>query len=235
MKQESSLTMRVAKALIIMMLLGELGLRADQEPKRPTTTKSAAVSNTASAVERTRHLVEIVKKSSYAELEGVEVDVRPFNSDSDYFRTRFSIGRALTGARMHFIIEVNPAVYQREAPEEGIRAIIAHELGHVLYLHQRNRIRLLGLARLTSGSATARFERRTDLEAISRGYGSGLKLYREWIYRNVPSKDLAEKKRDYLSPEEIDIILRRIQQDPSVMKIWFKRVPLNIDDLRKGE
>src|SRR5258708_2630795 len=231
MKEPSSTTACVAKALILLMLLGGTGLRAHQEPNLRAATQKTPDT----AIERTRRFIQAVKDSSYPELRGVDVDAHPFDSDSDYFRTRFSIGRALSGARMHFFIEVNPAVFQREAPEEGLRAIIAHELGHVLYLHRRNRLRFIGLARLASGSSTATFERRTDLQAISRGYGPGLKLYREWLYRNVPPKSITEKKRDYFSPEEIDVILRRIQKDPSIIKVWLRRVPLDINQLRKGE
>jgi hypothetical protein len=40
-------------------------------------------------------------------------------------------------------------------------------------------------------------------------YARGLMQYRVWLYRHVPARALAEKKRDYLSPEEIEAVLPR--------------------------
>jgi len=47
------------------------------------------------------------------------------------------------------------------------------------------------------------------LEAIKRGYGEGLKEYRLWLYGAVPAKSLPGKRKDYLSPEEIDAAIKR--------------------------
>jgi len=41
-----------------------------------------------------------------------------------------------------------------------------------------------------------------------RGYSQGLKQYRIWLYEHVPQSSLREKKRDYLSPDEIDALQR---------------------------
>lgn len=91
-----------------------------------------------------------------------------------------------------------------QAPEDGVKAILAHELSHVVYYTRGKRIRLVGLVRLASGGYRSKFERGTDVEAIRRGYGDGLKEYRRWLYQAVPAKALRGKKKDYLSPEEID-------------------------------
>jgi threonine dehydrogenase-like Zn-dependent dehydrogenase len=64
---------------------------------------------------------------------------------SDYFQPRFSIWRFLSARRMHYVIRVNSAVALLAAPEEGKRAIIAHELAHLAYYADSNRVRLLGL------------------------------------------------------------------------------------------
>ena len=55
----------------------------------------------------------------------------------------------------------------------------------------------------------ARFERAMDREAIRRGYASGLKEYRQWLYTHVPADKLKAKLRDYSSPAEIDAAVRR--------------------------
>ncbi len=145
-------------------------------------------------------LVQDVRKASYPELEKKNVVVRPLHSDSDYFQARFSVPRFFF-ARMRYIVYANPNV--TAAPPDGTRAIVAHELAHVLYYSQRKRIRLLGLVRLLSPASNARFERQTDIRAIDRGYGEGLKSFRAWVYQHVPPEKLAAKKRNYLTPEEI--------------------------------
>jgi hypothetical protein len=105
---------------------------------------------------------------------------------------------------MHYVIRVNSAVALLAAPEEGKRAIIAHELAHLAYYANGNRVRLLGLIRLVSPGFRERFEKRADVEALRRGYAQGLKQYRIWLYQHVSADVLREKRRDYLTPEEID-------------------------------
>jgi hypothetical protein len=41
----------------------------------------------------------------------------------------------------NFVIEVNPALFQEQAPADGVCAILALELVHIVCLSQGNRIR----------------------------------------------------------------------------------------------
>lgn len=182
------------------------------------------------AVERAQVLVKEVIASSYPELKGSAIRIKPFRSGSDYFKTRFGIPQYFFG-RMRYLMYVNPRVFDLQAPEAGVRAIIAHELAHVLYFKGRNRLRLLGLVRLTSKRYSAKFERRADLKAISLGYGGGLKEYRQWLYRNVAASRLAEKRRNYFSPEEIDAILSATRARPELLDYWVKHVPLSLNQI----
>ena len=134
---------------------------------------------------------------------------------------------------MRFYVEVNPRVFDQGAPEEGLRAIIAHELEHVFYFSKRSRVRTLSVAGLASRGFTARFERRADLGALGRGYGSGLIVYRQWLYQHIPDSALTEKRRDYFSPEEIDAIKSIIQKRPETLRYWLEHVPLRIEDINK--
>ena len=135
---------------------------------------------------------------------------------------------------MHFIIFVNPQVFEKNAPADSIRAIIAHELAHAAYYRRHNRFELFGLISLESKSFTARFERGADLQAIRRGYGAGLIEYRKWLYRNIPAEKIAAKKRDYFSPEEIDLILRAIKEKPGLIDFWIKNVPRNLKEIQSS-
>lgn len=181
-------------------------------------------------VNRTRVLMNEVIGSSYPELKGSTIRIKLFRSRSDYFKTRFGIPQYFFG-RMRYMVYVNSRLFELHAPEEGVRAIIAHELAHVLYFKGRNRVRLLGLVRLTSRGYTAKFERRADLKAIALGYGEGLKGYRQWLYGNVPASKLAEKQRNYFSPEEIEAILSASRTRPELLDYWVKQVPLSLDEI----
>jgi hypothetical protein len=76
------------------------------------------------------------------------------------------------------------------------------------YYAKCNRLHLLGLWRLAGEGFRERFEKRADVEALRRGYAQGLKQYRIWLYEHVPPSALMEKKRDYLSPDEIGALER---------------------------
>ena len=181
-----------------------------------------------------RALVQEVQTASYPELKDARIEVKTFRSESDYFQSRFSFGRFFTGRQMRYIIFVNPAVYDKNCPDAALRAIVAHELAHILYYRQRNRLELFGLARLAGAGFTARFERGADLEALARGYGDGLKQYRAWLYQNIPSSKLAAKRRDYFSPEEIDALTAALQTRPALLDYWRKHPPCNLEKIRKS-
>ena len=176
-------------------------------------------------------LVGSLRKDSFPELARINVGVRTFQSEFDYFRTRFSLSRFVLLRRMRYYIEVNPALFQQQAPSRGVCAILAHELSHVASLSRGNRIRRLGLIRLLSKRYTAKFERRTDLEAIHRGYGNGLKSYRVWVYSHVPPNKLPAKLRNYFSPEEITAIQMKLQDNPDLFAYWTKHVPENLKEI----
>lgn len=164
------------------------------------------------AVQRT---LDEVRASSFPELSAARISVHSFHSESDFFRAQFNPFAFLSGAKMRFVIGVNSKALVLQLPGDGLRAILAHELSHVVYYTHGKRVRLLGLVRLVSGRFRSRFERNTDLEAIRRGYGEGLKEYRVWLYQSVPPRALRGKKKDYLTPEEIDVELRRCHIQPA--------------------
>src|SRR5881397_297847 len=81
---------------------------------------------------------------------------------------------------------------------------------------------------------TAKFERRTDLEAIHRGYGDGLKSYRTWVYSHIPPNKLPEKLHNYFSPEEIAAIQMKLREQPDLFAYWRKHVPTNLQEIQNG-
>ncbi|HST23958.1 MAG TPA: hypothetical protein VLR90_22825 [Blastocatellia bacterium] len=232
-------------SLLIAVIFAQACLIDIQTARASTVSSSRAIesplflsvaqnSDPKKTLDRVSILMDEIKAASYPELRGADIQVKFFESRSDYFRARFAVPQFLTGRKMRYIVFVNADVFTRQAPEEGVRAILAHELAHVLYFRQRNRLRLLGLVRLTSKGFTSRFERWADLQAIARGYGEGLKEYRKWLYQNIPAKNMREKKRDYFSPEEIDAIVSSAQRQPELLAYWLEHVPRNLKEIFAG-
>src|SRR5256885_1430730 len=81
-------------------------------------------------LERAGLLVNEIKAAAYPELRDADVQVKLFNSESDYFRARFAIRQFLTGRKLRYSVFVNADAFTRQAPEAALRAIIAHELAH---------------------------------------------------------------------------------------------------------
>jgi hypothetical protein len=160
------------------------------------------------APEWAERLVRNIQAASFPELTKKDIRIEQFTSDSDYFQARFSFSRFILGRPMRYVIRVNSGTTLLTAPEEARRAIVAHELSHLTYYAKGNRLHLLGLLRFAGKGFRERFEKRADVEALRRGYAQGLKQYRIWLYEHVPQSALMEKKRDYLSPDEIDALDR---------------------------
>jgi hypothetical protein len=176
-----------------------------------------------SALEHTWVLIERIRAASYPELNAAQIQVRTLESSSDFFRVRPRILDFFVKKKLRYVIRVNPRVFELKVPGDGVEAIVAHELSHVAYLKKRNRLRLLAMVRLLCRGFARTFERRADLEAVSRGYGPGLKAYRQWLYQHIPPNSLVEKRRNYFSPEEIDFMLLSLRRCPSLLDAWIKK------------
>lgn len=179
------------------------------------------------AVEKTKKYLSAIVGNSFPELENEKIKVETFKSESDFFKARFSFTRFLTFQNINYIIFVNPKIYRSEVSEEAIIAILAHELAHALYYKEKNRFQLLGLVSLADKNFTAKFERKADLQAIKKGYGEGLIKYREWLYKQISEKALAEKKHNYFTPEEIKAIMKK----PAKIDFWMKNVPRSLGEI----
>lgn len=188
---------------------------------------AAQVRSLADAETAVRELVQ----TRFPELARRRIQIRPLAARGDYFRTAFSFRRYFVFAPMRYEIKVNPEVWRQGAPDDGVRAILAHELSHVLQLSRGRRIRRLGLVRLLRERSEAGFERQADLEAIARGFGPGLKAYRAWLYDHVPADVLPEKRAHYFSPAEIDAIERRIAERPDLVTYWRRHPPLSLAEV----
>jgi len=200
----------------------------------PIYASSQTANSKKKAIETTKSYVTEIVQKSYPKIKLQKVHYKTFESETNFFKARFSFGRFLTFRPMRHLIYVNPKVFTLGAPEDGIRSILAHELAHVLYYTEKNRLELLGLASLASKGFIRKFERKADLETIARGYGEGLIAYREWLYKNIPKEDLSGKRRNYFSPEEIALMLEILKTKPKAIEVWRKNVPINIDEIKNS-
>lgn len=194
---------------------------------------SGAIAATADdlVIEKVRRVVEEVKTKSFPQLRNAEIEIKLFDSPSDYFQSRFTFTSFLFGKRLRCLLLVNRKLFADGVPEDGLQAVIAHELGHALYYKSRNRLKLIGLVRLACKGFTARFERATDLGAITRDYSESLKSYRRWLYTRIPANKLAEKRRNYFSPEEIDAIQLKLRTQPELLKRWSRQPPRSLTEI----
>jgi hypothetical protein len=224
----------LVRALAVLMSVVCLNLASSGQTTSPACVlPGAAQQGSLTSNMAVADLARQVRVASFSELARVHFQIQEFHSPNDYFRTRFSVSRFLFLLPMRYSVQVNPRLFTEQAPIPGVCAILAHELVHVATLSHGNRIRRFAIVRLVSGAYTARFERQADIEAIHRGYGAGLKTYRNWVYTHIAPGKVAEKKQRYFSPEEIDAIEQRLREYPEMLTYWRKHVPLNLDDVRK--
>lgn len=185
------------------------------------------------ALAKTSGAVAEIAVSSFPDIKPEKIKIKSFRSSDSFFKARFSLGRFLTFRRMRHLVYVNPEAFDRSIPENGFRAILAHELAHVAYYTRKNRLQLLGLVRLTGSSARSGFERKADLDAIQRGYGKGLIEYREWLYKQISSDQVAVKKKVYFSPPEITLLIKAAAEKPELINKWKEDVPRSIEEIRR--
>jgi hypothetical protein len=94
------------------------------------------------------------------------------------------------------------------APQRvALLAILDHEMKHMEDYAHMSLLELLylGALELFDGDSlpVIHYERRTDTRVLCLGLATGLSLYREWLYNQLPSTLIAQKRLIYFTPEEI--------------------------------
>ena len=195
----------------------------------------AAYGDTARAAppfEGLRQVIQSVRQASFPRLSRADIAVYDLRSDSDYLHARFTVS-SFFSRKLQYLVFFNQEAIRRQVPAEGLRAIVAHELAHISYYEDESRMSLLSLVGLLVPSFTTRFERKADLDAIALGYGRGLQTFRVWLYRNIPPAKVADKKRDYYTPEEIEALLRADTNHPGMMANFQRCVPQNLEEIKE--
>lgn len=147
-------------------------------------------------------------------LQAGRIEITEFRSNSYFLKTSISKGKFSTSAaRRAYSIDVNPIIFSTnhsstDSPSLGaIQGILAHELEHLVDYESCSRIGLIQIG-AKEVFDPSKYERDTDLRAFNRGFATGIKSYREWIYKMLDSRALRKKKKRYYTPEEIDHWIR---------------------------
>jgi hypothetical protein len=130
-----------------------------------------------------------------------------------FMESNFSWKRVLFGTP-DYRIGVNPIIFDKGIPADALKGVLAHELTHSEHYYRGTTLRTLlpiGV-KVLGRNSRAKYERKTDKEVVLKGFGEQLKAYRLWQYSLLSPEDLAVKKREYLTPEEIDEIMMNMDK-----------------------
>lgn len=154
-------------------------------------------------------LLASVQATLYPDEDGASIGVAPVD-DLAFFRAWTEIDTiAEAPFDRTYTIQYDPVVLADPPAPTAVAAVLAHELGHVQDYLAMDSDELLdfGLWYASQDPATsdelAAYERATDEKALARGCADGLAEMRTWIYAHVDGATLAEKEKDYYSPDEI--------------------------------
>lgn len=145
-----------------------------------------------------------VRQALYPELDGASIALQPVSSETSFFAASVDL-QSLDGVteNRRYVVQYAEELFALGPPADGVVAILAHELAHVLHYTGLSQEELIEFALWYAQGDIAAYERETDEQALERGCAAGLISYREWLYGVVDAETRAEKERDYYTPEEI--------------------------------
>lgn len=166
-------------------------------------------------------------------LTDIQFSYHEIKSPAYFFESNFGMGRVILG-KNHYKIGVNPLVFEKEIPRDALKGVLAHELVHTEdYVSGSTLGTILPIGvKLLNKKSKRQYERKTDLKVILKGLYNELLAYKKWQYPLLSPKDLEKKKLEYLTPEEIELIVENKDRYPQMILRWLKlEVPTNIHDL----
>lgn len=167
-------------------------------PERPIRT-----------VDDLQGLFDRVRADVYPELADYSLELSPFDSEGDFFQASVKLTTAWkSGHNRVYLLKYNRALFGDPPSRAAVRAILVHEMKHILDYTKKSSVALAAFGIGYEFSNNRDYERATDEYALARGYGLGLKAYRLWLYDHVDAETEREKRATYYTPEEIDAYLR---------------------------
>jgi len=149
--------------------------------------------------------VNNVKIKSFPELKSVRVQLEEVDLQRSFFATDIKNLFKFWNDR-EYVIRFHPLILNSNLSGAALDAILARELARMVVYRPMSNLELIELAlRFHFGDEEyqAQFERAADQRTLDRGYGKGLKDYRSWFYQQLSPEEVAQKRRLYLTSEEL--------------------------------
>ena len=186
------------------------------------------------SVDQVMPLINKIKKESFPKLLNTKISLGSVKSDSVFLESRPVLYSLLWPFKVKYKITVNPKLYKMELPLFALEGILAHELAHTADYVTKGRLGVILTGHIfISKSAHIDFERKTDVDAIMRGYGEGIKAYRKIIYKYLTDEQINVKKQRYFSIEEIDQLMLAYQEYPELKEVWLDNPPLSLAAIQR--
>lgn len=168
-------------------------------PQGPITTEPALQALLADAL-------PIVAPS----LVGVSVGVEPID-DLAYLRawTELDTVSLDDGTTRQYTVHYDPLLLREPPTPNALLAALTHELGHISDYVEMDSDELIefalwyGTQDPMTSDGLRDYERETDEVSLANGCADGLSDFRLWIAERATPEILAEKTRNYYTPEEI--------------------------------
>ena len=155
-------------------------------------------------------LIETVRRlidTKFPRLAERRVRIVEFSSKDTYLQAQPK--HALRSGKYRvYELQVNPRLFIDPPSTNALEGILVHELSHLNDYTYMNSFELADLGLMYAGGGAprgvVRYERATDETAMRKGFASGIREYRQWLYGKVSGRDLELKKKIYYTPEQID-------------------------------
>lgn len=158
-------------------------------------------------------IIDRVVTEEFPSLAGIHIEARTGASSDSLLRTSFrSLDVARRASKRHYFVVLSTA-FATQPDAAAIEALVIHEIQHIYDYSQLSGAGLLSLVAeyvLSPNSFVPRYERATDVRALERAFAAQRTTqaadtirYRQFLYAVLPPADVAEKRRNYLQPDEI--------------------------------
>ena len=183
-----------------------------------------------------RAIIQAVVTASFPELAGAQIVVEAFASDGDFFRSTIRPSDALKSGPLTFVVQVNPRCFALQISSEAVRGVVAHELVHTAAFATGGRPAVAAAAVVTLGAMAvpgtdAAYERRTDLEAVVRGYAADLAAFRAFQAAVLPPKIFKGKQLTYLTAAELRLSETALKEHPALLARWRHQPPASLAEM----
>ncbi len=150
------------------------------------------------------------------ELCGYSIEINVFKDPVDLFRANFKSYLQVfkTPHKRIYRIQVNTQWLGDLPPQIALRAVLVHELTHILSYTQMTTAELIELGRKYDKADFQRnYERNTDLLTLRRGHALGLLEFRKWQKSHLSDDEFIKKMDIYYS---IEMILAWMKDNPYI-------------------